>query len=132
MSLESARHRARLWIRQAEDDLRAARLLQEAGQSAQACFLSQQVGEKAIKALLAAEDRDLRSHSLTALLRMLDEELAVRWQRQARVLDKLYAPTRYPDALGDELPADVFGPEDGAAALQAAGKLLDWAAHQLQ
>ena len=132
MSLESARHRAWLWIRQAEDDLRAARLLQEAGQSAQACFLSQQVGEKAIKALLAAEDRDLRSHSLTALLRMLDEELAVRWQRQARVLDKLYAPTRYPDALGDELPADVFGPEDGAAALQAAGELLDWAAHQLQ
>jgi HEPN domain-containing protein len=132
MSLESARHRARLWIRQAEDDLRAARLLQEAGQSAQACFLSQQVGEKAIKALLAAEDRDLRSHSLTALLRTLDEELAVRWQRQARVLDKLYAPTRYPDALGDELPADVFGPEDGAAALQAAGELLDWAAHQLQ
>jgi HEPN domain-containing protein len=132
MSLESARHRARLWIRQAEDDLRAARLLQEAGQSAQACFLSQQVGEKAIKALLAAEDRDLRSHSLTALLRMLDEELAVRWQRQARVLDKLYAPTRYPDALGDELPADVFGPEDGAAALQAAGELLDWAGQQLQ
>ena len=132
MSLESARHRARLWIRQAEDDLRAARLLQEAGQSAQACFLSQQVGEKAIKALLAAEDRDLRSHSLTALLRTLDEELAVRWQRQARVLDKLYAPTRYPDALGDELPADVFGPEDGAAALQAARELLDWAAHQLQ
>ena len=132
MSLESARHRARLWIRQAEDDLRAARLLQEAGQSAQACFLSQQVGEKAIKALLAAEDRDLRSHSLTALLRMLDEDLAVRWQRQARVLDKLYAPTRYPDALGDELPADVFGPEDGAAALQAAGELLDWAGQQLQ
>lgn len=132
MSLESARHRARLWIRQAEDDLRAARLLQEAGQSAQACFLSQQVGEKAIKALLAAEDRDLRSHSLTALLRTLDEELALRWLRQARVLDKLYAPTRYPDALGDELPADVFGPEDGAAALQAAGELLDWAAHQLQ
>jgi HEPN domain-containing protein len=132
MSLESARHRARLWIRQAEDDLRAARLLQEAGQSAQACLLSQQVGGKAIKALLAAEDRDLRSHSLTALLRMLDEELAVRWQRQARALDKLYAPTRYPDALGDELPADVFGPEDGAAALQAAGELLDWAGQQLQ
>ncbi|QPN62241.1 HEPN domain-containing protein [Synechococcus sp. CBW1004] len=132
MSLESARHRARLWIRQAEDDLRAARLLQAAGQSAQACFLSQQVGEKAIKALLAAEDRDLRSHSLTALLRTLDEELAVRWQRQARVLDKLYAPTRYPDALGDELPADVFGPEDGEAALQAAGELLDWASQQLQ
>lgn len=95
MSLESARHRARLWLRQAEDDLRAARLLQEGGQAAQACFLAQ------------------------------------RWQRQARLLDKLYAPTRYPDALGDELPADVFGPEDGAAALQAAQDLLGWASDQL-
>jgi len=38
MSLESARHRARLWLRQAEDDLRAARLLQDGGQAAQACF----------------------------------------------------------------------------------------------
>ena len=52
------------------------------------------------------------------------------WQRQALLLDKLYAPTRYPDALGDELPADVFGPED-AAALEAATALLDWTAEQL-
>jgi len=131
MSLESARHRARLWLRQAQDDLRAARLLQKGGQAAQACFLAQQVGEKALKALLAAEDRDLRSHSLTALLRELDQDHAQRWQRQARLLDKLYAPTRYPDALGDELPADVFGPEDGAAALQAAQELLGWASDQL-
>ena len=132
MSQESARHRASLWLRQAQDDLRAARLLQEGGQAAQACFLAQQVGEKAIKALLAADDRDLRSHSLKALLQELDQAHAQRWQRQARVLDKLYAPTRYPDALGDELPADVFGPEDGASALQAAEELLDLASHQLQ
>ena len=49
----------------------------------------------------------------------------------ARLLDKLYAPTRYPDALGDELPADVFGPEDAAAALEAATALLNWAGGQL-
>lgn len=89
MSQESARHRAGLWLGQAEDDLRAARVLQAAGQAAQACFLAQQVGEKSIKALLAAEDRDLRSHSLIALLRELGAEPAERWQRQARVLDKL-------------------------------------------
>lgn len=44
-----------------EDDLRAARLLQNGDQAAQACFLAQQVGGKALKALLAADDRDLRS-----------------------------------------------------------------------
>jgi len=131
MSQEGALHRAGLWLRQAEDDLRAARLLQGGGQAAQACFLAQQVGEKAIKALLAADDRDLRSHSLGALLRELGEEPTQRWQRQARVLDKLYAPTRYPDALGDELPADVFGPEDAERALEAASALLAWAEEEL-
>lgn len=131
MSQEGAQHRARLWLRQAEDDLRAARLLQNGEQAAQACFLAQQVGEKALEALLAADDRDLRSHSLSALLRELGGDLAQRWQRQARVLDKLYAPTRYPDALGDELPADVFGPEDGEAALKAASELLCWAREEL-
>lgn len=131
MSQESARHRAGLWLGQAEDDLRAAQVLQAAGQAAQACFLALQVGEKAIKALLAAEDRDLRSHSLIALLRELGAEPAERWQRQARVLDKLYAPTRYPDALGDVLPSAVFGPEDGVAALEAAMALLSWAAEVL-
>jgi HEPN domain-containing protein len=42
-------------------------------------------------------------------------------------LDKLYAPTRYPDALGDELPSEVFGPEDAELALEAASALLVWA-----
>jgi HEPN domain-containing protein len=121
-----------LWLRQAEDDLQAARLLQGGGQAAQACFQAQQVGEKALKALLAADDRDLRSHSLSNLLRELGQEPAVRWQRQARVLDKLYAPTRYPDALGDDLPANVFGPEDAAAALEAAIALLNWARQALE
>jgi HEPN domain-containing protein len=132
MSQEGARHRAGLWLGQAKDDLRAAQVLQAAGQAAQACFLAQQVGEKALKALLAADDRDLRSHSLGALLRELGEEPAQRWQRQARVLDKLYAPTRYPDALGDELPADVFGPEDAERALAAATALLAWAKEELE
>ena len=90
------------------------------------------MGEKAIKALLAADDRDLRSPSLTHLLRELDPEPAVRWQRQARVLDKLYAPTRDPDALGDDLAAEVFGPEDAAAALKAATALLNWEREALE
>ena len=65
MSQEKARQRAQLWLRQAQDDFQAASMLHQGGQAAQACFLAQQVGEKALKALLAAEDRDLRSHSLT-------------------------------------------------------------------
>ena len=47
------------------------------------------------------------------------------------MLDKLYAPTRYPDALGDEVPADVFGPEDGEVALKQRQNLLRWAGEML-
>lgn len=132
MSLEGARYRASRWLRQAEEDLRAARVLSGTGQYSQACFLAQQAGEKALKALLASQDRDLRSHSLTRLLRELGPEALQRWQLQGRALDKLYAPTRDPDALGDEAPMDVFGPEDVETALKAAEPLLAWVAASLE
>ena len=55
----------------------------------------------------------------------------MQWAPQARALDKLYAPTRYPDALGDVAPMDVFGPEDAEQAMQAAKTFVDWAGAQL-
>ena len=131
MSRSAALQRARLWLRQGEEDLRAARVLQGSGQYSQACFLAQQAGEKALKALLAADDRDLRTHSLTGLLRELGEEIEERWRVTARQLDKLYAPTRYPDALGGEAPMDVFGPEDAEAAIGAVEPLLSWVKGEL-
>jgi HEPN domain-containing protein len=104
VSTESDRRRARLWLQQANDDLKAVHLLQAGAQTAQACCLAQPVGEKAIKALLAAQDRDLRSHSLSALLPELDPKAAHHRQRQARILDKLDAPTRYPMPWGTSYP----------------------------
>ena len=81
--------------------------------------------------MLADRDQDLRSHSLAALLQELGGEASPRWAVQARALDKLYAPTRDPDALGDAAPMDVFGPEDATAAMDATRSLLDWAAAKL-
>lgn len=131
MSQESARARGVLWWRQGAEDLKAAQLLQASAQWSHACFLAQQAGEKGLKAMLAARDQDLRSHSLTALLRELGPDEMAAWGLQARALDKLYAPTRYPDALGDAAPMDVFGAEDAVAALVAAQALINWSAEQL-
>jgi HEPN domain-containing protein len=119
MSRESARARALLWWRQAAADLRASSVLAEAGEWSHSCFQAQQAAEKSLKALLAA------------LLRELGGEAPQQWAAQARALDKLYAPTRYPDALGDAAPMDVFGPEDAERAMQAAKAFLDWAATEL-
>jgi len=41
------------------------------------------------------------------------------------------SPTRYPDALGDMTPMDVFGHEDADAALQAASQVLAWVEAEL-
>lgn len=131
MSRESARARALLWLRQAAADLRACAVLAEAGEWSHSCFQAQQAAEKSLKALLADRDQDLRSHSLAALLRGLAGEAPPQWAEQARALDKLYAPTRYPDALGDAAPMDVFGPEDSERAMQAAKAFVDWAAAEL-
>jgi HEPN domain-containing protein len=119
MSRESARARALLWWRQAAADLRASSVLAEAGEWSHSCFQAQQAAEKSLKALLAA------------LLRELGGEAPQKWAAQARALDKLYAPTRYPDALGDAAPMDVFGPEDAERAMQAAKAFWDWAATEL-
>lgn len=81
---------------------------------------------------MAAEDRDLRSHSLTALLlrnwiRIMPNAGSVRPGYWTSSMPRPATPL----PLCDGLPADVFGPEDGAAALQAARELLDWASDQL-
>ena len=64
-------------------------------------------------------------------MRELGGEASAQWAAHARALDKLYAPTRYRDALGDAAPMDVFGPEDAEQAMRAAKALVDWAGTQL-
>ena len=70
MTQDQNRVEARRWFCQAEDDLEFARLGLEEEFYAQACFLSQQAGAKALKALryLRGERRVL-GHSLVALNR---------------------------------------------------------------
>lgn len=57
-----------VWIREAEDDSRAAQLLLEHGHYRAACIHSQQAVEKALKALLLErEQRPPRTHNLITL-----------------------------------------------------------------
>jgi HEPN domain-containing protein len=60
------------WLRQAENDLAFARLALRERFFAQACFLSQQVSEKAVKAIAyAAGERLVVGHSLVELVERL-------------------------------------------------------------
>jgi HEPN domain-containing protein len=128
MSQSKNRYQAERWLLTAEEDLRAAQVLFESNIYAQACFLAQQSGEKAVKALWYACDLDPRGHSIQRLLaafpRRAELSDAETWLELGALLDKFYIPTRYPNGLPDLTPGQVYGQADAQRGLNAAGDLL--------
>jgi len=111
MSVERLKAEAGRWLLQAEDDLEAAEALANFGKHAQAAFLCQQAGEKALKGLWFLLDLDPWGHSLTRLIKSLPEGSRERFEPlipNALSLDKLYIPTRYPDALAELTPSEAY------------------------
>jgi HEPN domain-containing protein len=116
------------WLRQAQEDLRWSRHLAEQGAYHLACFLSQQVGEKAVRAFLYAQGEDLIvSHSverLCAAATFYEPEFRSRG-RAWTILDTYYIATRYPDALPDGIPADVYTQHAAETAVDLAAEVVD-------
>ena len=129
MSAEKRAAEAGRWLGQAVADLKAARASRDAAIHEWACFQSQQAGDKALKALWLEAGHDPWGHSLLRLVQDYPEsELADRVRAlgdTARLLDKLYIPTRYPNGLPDLTPAEVYGPSDSDSAIAAAQRIID-------
>lgn len=68
MSQSKNRHQAERWLRTAEEDMQAARLLGDSEMYAQACFYAQQSGEKAVKSLWYLADADPWGRSIQRLI----------------------------------------------------------------
>ncbi len=125
--------RAEAWIRQAQNDLDAARCMAGEEFDAQACYLAGQAAEKALKALLvAAGITPPYSHSLERFVEMLHSQglnthaLA---ELHLKPLTRMNSETRYPQ--GDEAPSDLFDANDSQAALATAAAVLRFAAAEL-
>lgn len=111
------------WLAQAENDLLWARDTLSAGRYAQACFVSQQVSEKALKSLaLARGNTQVRSHSLLQIVR----ELGINGEVEtiARRLDLYYVSTRYPDAFPAGAPFEFFTVEQAEEAIRFAERIV--------
>ncbi|TEU12251.1 MAG: HEPN domain-containing protein [Anaerolineales bacterium] len=127
MSQSKNRYHAKRWLRTAEEDLEAAKVLLDAGMYAQACFYAQQSGEKAIKSLWYLVDADPWGHSVQRLIaefpwRTKVPNLEV-WIERGALLDKFYIPTRYPNGLPDLTPGQVYRQEDARRGIEAARAL---------
>jgi HEPN domain-containing protein len=129
MSAEKARAESGRWLATADDDLEAAEIMRRFGKHAQCCFHCQQAAEKSLKAAYFSIDGEPWGHSLVKLIEEIgrfdaavQERLAPQ-TRNARILDRFYIPTRYPDGLPDIAPKDAFADEDSESALKAAKEI---------
>lgn len=118
------------WLEQAKEDLRWTRDLAERGGYHIACFLAQQVGEKALKGFLYAQGEEIViGHSVERLC-----HYAARWEprfgelvKRWAILDSFYVATRYPNSIPDSIPAGVYTQETAREAVVLASEIVDFA-----
>ncbi len=117
----------RRWLEQALADLRAGRLLDDGGSYHMACFVAQQVAEKALKAYLYAQGEEVViGRSVEALCRWATEydPTFESLRQEVAPLDGYYVPTRYPNSLPDSIPARVYTATVAKEALRLADQVL--------
>ncbi|HNQ02430.1 MAG TPA: HEPN domain-containing protein [Syntrophales bacterium] len=128
MSLEKEHQEALRWLRTAEEDLDAARGLLKLGKYSHACFLAQQSGEKALKALWYDLGQDPWGHSIQKLISEIPDksfrETFKGFIEAGGILDRYYIPTRYPNGLPDLTPGQVFMKKDADLCVRHARTLL--------
>jgi HEPN domain-containing protein len=118
------------WFRQAERKLDSARWDIQGAFYEDACFSAQQAAELAAKALLERQGRIERGHSVLQLLQtaggvpqdVLDA---------ARVLDRYYIPTRYPNGFPAGAPMDYYDEPTAQEAVRLAETILGYVGPQL-
>jgi HEPN domain-containing protein len=128
------KNEAARWMRQAQDDLDAARCLFRSKHYSLACFQCQQAVEKALKALMFAKGRlkksDLEDHEVMTLAyraTRLDPRLREISGTVARI-QGYYTNTRYPryqrGFFQTSIPAEMFSQGDADDAISKAAEIL--------
>lgn len=97
-------------MRQAQRDLRHAEHAFEDADYEWACFAAQQAAEKALKAVYQKMGGEARGHSVTALTGNLPQGVSGSpgLVEKAKVLDKYYIATRYPNSFEQGIPGEYF------------------------
>ena len=130
MSNKKNQEEAVRWFATGKGDLEAAEILMKNRKHAHACFNAQQAVEKAIKGVWYFFDADPWGHSILKLIQELEEvdmgafSALNEYIDEARKLDRLYIPTRYPNGLPDITPDLAYGEDDSRFSIAAAKKIL--------
>lgn len=110
------------WMKKAEQDLKSARLLIAADEELYdtVCFHSQQVAEKALKALFVARNIEFpKTHNLLLLSNLLLDADVMKYNEELEDLTKYAIESRYPGEYVE--PSS----EDAQKALNVAAEIFD-------
>lgn len=116
----------RRYLSQARHTLASARRDIEDGDYAWACFKSQQAAEMAAKGLIRSCGGFATGHSVVALLQAAVDMVPDGLAHCARELDKVYIPTRYPDAYDAGSPHEYFDHHDATAHVECAATIVSY------
>ncbi len=113
------------WLVFAREDLQVAEIVLDEELYNQVCFHAQQCVEKALKGALARQGHvPPRTHSITDLLSLFPPDWLADLRDDLIMMDDLYIPTRYPDALPGMLPDALPGRAEAEEALALARAVL--------
>ena len=119
---------AERWVETASEDLRAARVLRADQLFAHACFMAQQCGEKAVKAMWYAVGQEPAGTSIQKLVMQFPDLQKIpdmeTWRQRAAGLDKFLSATRYPNELPDLTPGQNYFLRDADQAIESADLFL--------
>lgn len=117
------------WLKQAEHNFNILMEHIKNNNFSDACFMAEQTTQVALKSFLYFKgERFINIHSVTRLV-----EKSAQYSPdftalidKASKLDQYYIPTRYPDALSDDvIPAEVYRKEQAQEAGDIAKEILD-------
>lgn len=125
----------RRWLEQAIEDLKWVKDLAERGGYHIACFLAQQIGDKALKAFLYYKGEDIVvGHSIERLCHACskyDESFADKSKKWA-ILDSYYVPTRYPNSIPDSIPTRIYSRDYAIEAVKMAEEIVEFVKKRIQ
>ena len=113
-------------MRQADRDLAAALSNAREQFFEWACFLSQQAAEKSLKAFLYLQgERAVIGHSILTLVRRAAAYASnLNQLQEAKRLDEVYIPSRYPNGLDDGAPGEFYSAKDAQECIALADHVI--------
>lgn len=121
-------HEWQRYQKQARHTLASAQRDYEAQDFDWACFKAHQAAELYLKGWLRSSDCFVTGHSIQRLLAQLPASVTIsqKLQRCARELDKVYIPSRYPDAYTEGAPMDFYDAENAQMSLNCAETIANF------